>query len=133
MKNWIITVCVLVCVTVAGCGEPTTAAGGGFIAGWTVAMKQANDATENLLAAATEANMTAEQLRELAKENPVAMVAAVDPNLGVEVARLIGNIEAAKEQGGDVDWLTVALAALGLFGGGTAVNLYKNRKATATQ
>jgi hypothetical protein len=49
--------------------------------------------------------------------------------LGVEVTRLLANIEAAKEQGGDIDWLTLALAALGMFGGGTAVNLYKNKKA----
>jgi hypothetical protein len=71
MKKWIVTVCLLALLAVSGCGSETgTAAGGGFIAGWTVAMRQGNEAIENVLIAAEQANDKADYLRQLAKEKP---------------------------------------------------------------
>ena len=49
----------------------------------------------------------------------------VDPNLVAEVEELADKIGEVK----DIDWERVALVGLlGIFGGGTGVNLFKNRK-----
>lgn len=74
------------------------------------------------------------------KKHPELMLELLDPNLAVAVAELKDNltdlkteaktmVDNFKDAEGKIDWERYASALLiGIFGGGTGVNLYKNRK-----
>jgi len=133
MKVLLVTLC-LGLLFLTGCEE-------GFIAGvgtgLAVKVDQANKAAKALDANIEAVNEKAKELEILIKTDPMNAVAIADPNLKTNLDEFIGTLnslaskaEEFQTEEGKIDWERVIYASIiGLFGGGTAVNLYKNRKA----
>lgn len=109
--------------------------GGGLATGLSVKLNEANAAMVNLDKEVTALNDKAKEISVIVKSDPMTIAGAIDPNLKpamdafiVNAKSLAEKAEQFKDEKGDIDWLQVALfSVIGLFGGGTGVNLYKNR------
>jgi len=110
-----------------------------FIYACTPSIKEANNALINLntsLAALEKESAEIEQHIQDIQDNPTLLIATIDPNLYTELQTLKTNIEELKDKiepiKDDNDKLLSLLLTLGIgiFGGGTGVNLYKNKHKT---
>ena len=135
MKMLVSSVAIAILLFVAGCGEPLADFAAGLGTGLVVRMGEANKAMESLDNSIAAAKEKAAEIEILIEKDPSLLVNEIDPNLGNELQKFLINIKGieahAKEftdEKGKVNWLAVALAVIGIFGGGTATNIYKNSK-----
>ena len=128
------TVCVamlLGLLFLAGCNEPFAV---GVATGITAKIVEANVAMSQLDKDVAALQAKSKELSAVIKADPMTIVGAVDPNLKPAVEAFVVNAKALadraedfKTQKGKVDWERIILIGLlGIFGGGTGVNLYKN-------
>jgi len=128
----------LICFLILGygCNGTTPTFVSGVVTGLAVKVNQANEVTEELntnIDAAIKANKELMVLSNSA--DPIKVIGAIDPNLAEKIIVLVSNLKEleikAKEfedKKGKTDWQTIITTLLlGIFSGGTGVNLYKNR------
>lgn len=135
----IITIAITVAfLFIAGCGDAFTS---GVITGATTVTAVLADKTDEvnthldkLNAAYDKADDTADTVNALSN-NPIGLISYINPELGNNVAKLMANLEMMgekadefKDEEGKVDWERLIMyGMLGVFGGGTATNVVKNR------
>jgi len=118
----------------SGCGEEFIA---GVGTGLAVKVNEANKVMIQLDKDIAILNEKSKELSILIKADPINVIEAVDPNLKKEVDIFIGTLnglvsraEEFKDKDGKISWTQVICASvISIFGGGTAVNLFKNRVA----
>ena len=130
----------MLCVTMllgllflAGCSEPFAA---GVATGITAKIVEANVAMSQLDKDVAALQAKSKELSAVIQADPMTIVGAVDPNLRTGLEEFVVNAKALadraedfKTQEGKVDWERIILIGLlGIFGGGTGVNLYKGKK-----
>ncbi len=136
MKRIIILLCCLAFMS-AGCGESAV---GPFVAGlgtgMVVKVNEANKAVEKISANIDILNEKSKELETIIAGDPVVLANVLDPNLGdsltefiVNVKELAAKADEFKEESGKVDWERLLMSiGIGILGGGTGVNIFKNRK-----
>ena len=136
MKKWILVISLLF---VAGCGSDVAIFADGVITGLAIETDNANKAIDEIsenVEAAKKLNAELEIALETVKDNPLAAVGMVEPNMPAKIIALTENLkeleakaEEFKDEEGKVEWQSIiTMLLLGGFSGGTGVNLYKNRK-----
>jgi hypothetical protein len=132
MKTLII-VCALI-IGLSGCsaGSPAENFLAGFGTAVAVKLNEGNEAMK-FLDEKIEAMNAAGTEMEVLSDNPVALVTAIDPNLGTALNEFIVNAkslaakaETFKDEKGKIDWDKIVWS---LLVGGTGVNIFKNWRA----
>jgi len=126
----------LLVVLGTGCSEPMANFSAGFATGAITKINQANDAMAQINSNITALNEKSQEIQVLIKKDPAALAGTIDPNLGnaldyftANLRTLEANAQQFKNDKGKIDWERMIYAAIiGVFGGGTGVNLIKNRK-----
>ena len=130
---YILTVLVLLSMFMwTGCTEYAAGVGTGL----TVQITQANKEMARLEDNIETLSEKSEELEIILASDPIDVISAFDPNLGNSINTFMHNLGELKIQAdkfrdekGKVDWeKTLGLLIIGLFSGGTGVNLYKNKK-----
>ncbi len=136
MKTVVMTMMVCVVVMLAGCEEFLLGVGSGMA----VAVDSANRETikvKEYTAIMAEKSKEMEIVIETIREDPMAFVAAVNPELKTGMDVFMANLEEIKEnaiiykeESGEIDWAMI-LGGLGFsaLGGGNIVNMFKNFQA----
>ena len=126
----------VVLVSLAGCGQPAAEFAAGLGTGMAVKMAEANRAMKSIDEGVAALNAKARELEVLIEKDPAVLVNTLDPNLGGELTDFLLNVKGMsaraaefKDEKGRIDWERLILvAAISIFGGGTATNIYKNSK-----
>ena len=120
--------CVL-CLCVAGCGSEFV---GGVVAGAAAATELAKVETVKTHENIERMKVANAELEEA--EGTLGLLSVLDPNVKANLDKTIANIEAIKatakdieDSVDDVDLTTLLIGLLGMFSGGTATNMAKNR------
>lgn len=123
-----VVIMVIFLISLSGCGNPATDVGAGFGAGVVTTLNQANAAMEKVNKDIAALNDKSKEIETLLAKDPQVLVNALDPNLGAEIAKLIANAKTIQATGKEVDWTSILIAVTSILGGGSAVNIWKNRK-----
>ena len=118
---------------VAGCGEKATV---GFGAGLLIGVERANAEMKRLDANIDILAEKSGEVEAVIESGLLNIIGVIDPNLKdgidgfvVNLRNLKADAEKFEDEKGKVDWERIIYTSLlGIFSGGTGVNLYKNRK-----
>lgn len=138
MKARILVIVVMVAMLcIAGCGgDPLANFAAGFGSGVVVAVNKANVAVEELNENIAAVNEASAELEALLENDPMLLVNTLDPNLSNTLDQFMVNLKALearaeefKDEKGKIDWeRIISVLAIGVLGGGSGVNIFKNRK-----